>query len=127
MISTCAFVALIPALRSSRVEPGVAWKSGSRGTTTGRERFSFQRVLVVSQIAVSVVLLVGALLFARSFWNLVTLDPGFRERGILLTYVDLQRLALPPERYGPFIRDLLVAVKTGPQRQSTPPSTHIPF
>jgi len=42
-------------------------KSGSRGTTAGRERFSFQRLLVVSQIAVSVVLLVGALLFARSF------------------------------------------------------------
>ncbi len=126
-ISTCAFVALIPAFRSSRVEPGVALKSGSRGTTTGRERFSFQRLLVVSQIAVSVVLLVGALLFARSFWNLVTLDPGFRERGILLTYVDLQRLALPPERYVPFIRDLLVAVKTVPQVESSATSTHIPL
>jgi len=96
MISTCAFVALVPALRSSRVEPGLALKSGSRGTTAGRERFSFQRLLVVSQIAVSVVLLVGALLFARSFWNLATLDPGFREKRILVTYVDLKRLALPP-------------------------------
>ncbi len=127
MISTCAFVALVPALRSSRVEPGLALKSGSRGTTAGRERFSFQRLLVVSQIAVSVVLLVGALLFARSFWNLATLDPGFREKGILVTYVDLKRLALPPERYAPFIRDLLAAVKTVPQVESSATSTHIPL
>ena len=127
MISTCAFVALVPALRSSRVEPGLALKSGSRGTTAGRERFSFQRLLVVSQIAVSVVLLVGALLFARSFWNLATLDPGFREKGILVTYVDLKRLALPPGRYAPFIRDLLAAVKTVPQVESSATSTHIPL
>src|SRR5205807_10163920 len=45
--------------RSSRAEPGDALKSGSRGVTTGLERFSFQRILVVSQIAVSLVLLVG--------------------------------------------------------------------
>jgi predicted permease len=126
-ISTCIFVTLVPAFRSSRAEPGLVLKSGSRGTTAGRERFSFQRVLVASQIAVSVVLLVGALLFARSFWNLVTLDPGFRERGILVAYVDLKRLALPPERYVPFVRDLLTAVKTVPQVESSATSTHVPL
>lgn len=126
-ISTCIFVTLVPAFRSSRAEPGVVLKTGSRGTTAGRERFSFQRVLVASQIAVSVVLLVGALLFARSFWNLITLDPGFRERGILVAYVDLKRLALPPERYVPFVRDLLTAVKTLPQVESSATSTHVPL
>src|SRR6266478_2252699 len=74
-----------------------------------------------------VLLFVGALLFTRSFWNLVTLDPGFREKGILVTYVDLKRLALPPERYAPFIRDLLAAVKTVPQVESSATSTHIPL
>jgi predicted permease len=127
MISTCAFVALVPAFRSSRVDPGPVLKSESRGTTAGGDRFSFQRMLVVSQIAVSVVLLVGALLFTRSFWNLVTLDPGFREKGILVTYVDLKPLALPTERYVPFIRDLLGAVKTLPQVESSASSTHIPL
>ena len=125
-ISTCAFFALVPAFRSSRVEPGVVLK-GSRGTTAGRERFSFQRLLVVSQIAVSVVLLVGSLLFTRSFWNLVTLDPGFREMGILIAYVDLNRLDLPSQRYVPFVRDLLAAVKTVPQVASSATSTYIPL
>jgi predicted permease len=126
-ISTCIFVTLVPAFRSSGVDPGNVLKSGARGTTAGRERFSFQRVLVASQIAVSVVLLVGALLFARSLWNLVTLDPGFREKGILVAYVDLKRLALPPERYVPFVRDLLAAVKTVPQVESSATSTHVPL
>jgi predicted permease len=126
-ISTCAFFALVPAFRSSRVEPGAVLKGGSRGTTAGRERFSFQRLLVVSQIAVSMVLLVGALLFARSFWNLLRVDPGFREKGILITYVNLTRLALPPERYVPFIRDVLAAVKTVPQVESSATSTLVPL
>jgi putative ABC transport system permease protein len=126
-ILTCAFFALVPAFRSSRAEPGVVLKGGSRGTTAGRERFSFQRLLVVSQIAVSVVLLVGALLFVRSFRNLATLDPGFREKGILITYAEFGRLALPPERYLPFIHDLLAAVKTVPQVESAATSTQVPL
>ncbi len=126
-ISTCALFAVVPAFRSSRVQPGIVLKGGSRGTTAGRERFSFQRLLVVAQIAVSVVLLVGAVLFTRSFWNLVTLDPGFREKGILITYVDLKRLDLPPARYVPFIRDLRTAVKTVPEVESSASSTHIPL
>jgi len=73
-------------------DPGLALKSGTRGFHRRPERFSFQRLLVVSQLAVSVVLLVGALLFVRSFWNLVKLDPGFRERGILIAVLDFRRL-----------------------------------
>ena len=51
-----------------------------------RERFTVQRSLVVTQIAVSLVLLVGALLFVRSYRNLMTLDPGMRESGITIGY-----------------------------------------
>ena len=45
-LATCILFDLVPALRSSRATPGVALKSGTRGTTSGRERFSFQRTLV---------------------------------------------------------------------------------
>jgi predicted permease len=126
-ILTCASFALVPAFRSSRAEPGTVLKGGSRGTTPGPERFSVQRLLVVSQIAVSVVLLVGALLFVRSFWNLATVDPGFREKGILIIYVDFRRLELPSDRYVFFIHDLLAAVKTVPQVESAATSTHVPL
>ena len=63
----CAILGLAPALRSSHIEPGAAIKAGGRGLTAAREGFSFQRLLVVVQISVSLVLVVGALLFVRSF------------------------------------------------------------
>ncbi len=126
-ILTCLVFGLVPAFRSSRAAPGAVLKSGSRGTTVGREQFSFQRLLVVSQIAVSVVLLVGALLFVRSFWNLVTLDPGFRERGILIAVLDIRRLAFSPERNTDFIREVLAQTRALPQVESAATSTHIPL
>ena len=126
-VLTCLVFGLVPAFRSSRAAPGAVLKSGSRGTTMGRERFSFQRWLVVTQIAISVVLLVGALLFVRSFWNLVTLDPGFRERGILVAALDFRRLGFSLERTSALTRDLLAQVRTVPQVESAATSTHIPL
>jgi predicted permease len=84
-------------------------------------------LLVVSQIELSVVLLVGALLFVRSFWNLVTLDPGFRQHGILIASVEFRRLAFSPERTTIFIRELLAQARSIPQVESAATSTHIPL
>ena len=126
-LSTCVVFSLAPAFRSSRTEPGTALKIGGRGMTAGRGRFSFQRTLVVSQIAVSLVLLVGALLFVRSFRNLMTLDPGFRERDIVFTFLDLSRLHLPPERTEPFVREVLEQVRSIPQVESAATVTHVPL
>jgi predicted permease len=126
-VATCVVFGLAPAFRSSRADPGVVLKTGSRGMTSGRERFSFQRLLVILQIAVSVVLLVGALLFVRSFRNLMTIDPGFREKGIVIADLDFRRLNLPRERCASFIRDLLAQVRTLPEINSAATSTHIPL
>ena len=124
-VLTCLVFGLVPAVRSSGTSPGAVLKSGSRGTTAGPERFSFQRLLVVSQLAVSVVLLVGALLFVQSFRNLATIDPGFRVRGILVTTVDFRRMELAPERVPAYIRELLTQIRTLPQVESAATSTHI--
>ncbi len=86
---TCVVFGTFPAMRGTRVDPIASLKSGERGVAGGRERFSVQRFLVVTQIAVSMVLLVGALLFVRSYRNLMTLDPGMRESGITVGYLRL--------------------------------------
>jgi hypothetical protein len=91
--------------------------------TAARQRFSFQQTLVVSQIAFSLVLLVGALLFIRSFWNLQTLDPGFRESGVLRVYVSFRRLDIPPDRYETFKRDVLEQIQSIPSVDSATTST----
>ena len=126
-VLTCLIFGLVPAFRSSRAAPGTVLKSGSRGTTVGRERFSFQRWLVVTQIAVSIILLVGALLFVRSFWNLVTLDPGFHERGIMAAVLDFRRLGFSLERRSAFTNALVEQVRALPQVESAATSTHIPL
>ena len=126
-ILTSMIFGVIPAIRASRTEPGVSLKGASRGTTAGRESFSFQRLLIVSQIAVSLVLLVGALLFTRSFWNLTTADPGFREKNILIATFRLQKLELSVQNSPAFVRNLLAMVRSIPQVQSAATSTHIPL
>ncbi|HVB07763.1 MAG TPA: FtsX-like permease family protein, partial [Candidatus Acidoferrales bacterium] len=113
-ILTTVFFGLAPALRAGSVPPGAVLKTGGRGMTAGRERFRLQRVLVTSQVALSLVLLAGALLFARSLRNLLTRDPGFQENGVLVVNTDFERLNLPPAQREPFTRNLLDRIRAIP-------------
>src|SRR5262249_14755813 len=64
-VLTCILFGLAPALRATRIEPGAVMKAGGRGLTAGRARlhgFSLRRALVVAQVALSLVLVAGALL-----------------------------------------------------------------
>ena len=60
------------------------------------------------------VLLVGALLFVRSYRNLVTIDPGMRERGITIGYFGFYTLKIKPENDAEFKRQLLEEVRAIP-------------
>lgn len=84
---------LIPALRGRFRELGPVLKEGGRSRTAGRAQHRARRVLVVAQMAIALVLLVGAGLMARSFQRLSAVDPGFQvDRA--LTF----RLSLPESR-----------------------------
>ncbi|HKS83731.1 MAG TPA: ABC transporter permease [Candidatus Acidoferrales bacterium] len=113
-ILTTVLFGLAPALRAGRVPPGSVLKTGGRGTTGGRERFRLQRMLVASQVALSLVLLAGALLFARSLRNLITRDPGFQQNGMLVANVDFTRANVPDAQHGLFVRNLLERVRALP-------------
>jgi predicted permease len=126
-IFTCLIFGLIPAFRGSRTDPGAVIHSAGRGMTAGRSRNLLQHALVVSQIAVSLVLLVAAALFVSSFWNLMTFNPGFRERGIVLAYVDFEKLNLSKARYNAYLRDLLEQLQSIPQVESVASATHRPL
>lgn len=83
-ILVCLLFGLFPALRATAPKRASEFKTAGRGLTATRERFGIQRLLLVTQICLSLVLLVASLLFLRSFRNLMTLDPGFRESGMLI-------------------------------------------
>jgi putative ABC transport system permease protein len=113
-VLTTVLFGLVPALRAGSVPVGSVLKADGRGMTAGRKRFRFQRVLVASQVALSLVLLAGALLFARSLRNLMTRDPGFRQDGVLIADIDFTRLNLPTERQYAFTEDLLERIRAVP-------------
>lgn len=111
---TCVFFGLAPALRSTQVAPASVLKAAGRGMTSGRERFGLRRILVVTQVALSLVLLVGALLFVRTLRNLMTLDPGFRQDGMIVADLDITHMNIPAERRQAFKRDLLDRLRALP-------------
>jgi predicted permease len=111
---TCALFGLAPALRASRTAPGAALKTGGPGMTSDRARLGFREALVVSQVALSLVLLFCALLFTQSLRNLLTNDPGFQTRGVLIAGLDFTRLHIPVEGRGAFQRELLDRIRAIP-------------
>ena len=86
-------VGVLPALHATRTDPHESLKADGRGGA-GRAGSRARAVLVVAEIALSVVLLLGAGLLMRSFLNIHAVEPGYEPRGVLT-----MRLTLPRERY----------------------------
>jgi putative ABC transport system permease protein len=113
-ILTTILFGLAPALRAGNASVGSVLKTGGRGMTAGRERFRLQRILVASQVALSVVLLAGALLFARSLQNLMTRNPGFQQNGVLVANLDASPLKLSAEQGNILEQNLLQRIRALP-------------
>jgi predicted permease len=124
---TCIIFGTLPAMRGSSADPIMSLKSGERGIAGSRERFSIQRLMVVIQIAVSMVLLVGALLFVHSYRNLMTANPGMRESGITVGYFGFQSLNIKPENEAEFKRELVEEVRSIPGIQNAAATTNVPL
>jgi predicted permease len=74
---TALFFGIIPAVQSSRADVHDALKEGDRGTSAGAGRRRVRSVLVIAEIAISVVLLIGAGLMIKSLYRVLRADPGF--------------------------------------------------
>ena len=126
-ILTCLVFASTPVLRATRTEPGEVLKSGGRSVTQGREHHGLRRALVASQIAVSLVLLMGTLLFVQSLRNLETLDPGFQPHGILIADASFAGLQLPPGRAVSLRREVLERLRAVPGVEAAAEVTIVPL
>jgi len=93
MLLTGVLCGLAPALRASRINLQDAIKEGARGSSSGSNK-RLNNIFVVSQLALSLVLLIGAALFLQSFRNLLSVNPGFRAENVLMA-----RLSLPETKY----------------------------
>jgi putative ABC transport system permease protein len=126
-VLTCVLFGLVPAVRMARIEMGAVMKVGGRGLTTCRERFGLRRAMVVAQVALSLVLLAGALLFTRSLNKLLTIDTGFRQEGILMAQLGVGGLKLTPERRWPLRQEMLDHLKAIPGVKAVTDTTVVPL
>lgn len=115
---TCILFGLTPALQASRTDPGTAMKANARGASSGRESFLLRRILIITQVTLSLVLLTGALLFARSLRNLLMVDAGFEQDHLLVASLDYSSLQIPMERRAAYKRELIERMRALPDVQS---------
>jgi predicted permease len=125
--ATCVLCGIIPAIRSTKTDPATSIKSGQRGLVGSREHFWAQRTMVVVQIAVSMVLLVAALLFVHSYRNLMSVDPGLRESGITIGYFGFDQLKIKPENLAAFKRNLVDEVRAIPGIENAAATNIVPL
>jgi putative ABC transport system permease protein len=124
---TCVLFGLAPALRASHTTLGAAMKTSGRGMTASHGRLGFRGALVVSQVALSLVLLFGALLFTQSLRNLLKDDPGFRSDGVLIAGLDFSRLQIPMDRRAAFRRELLDRLRAIPGVEAAAEANIVPL
>jgi len=87
MLATVLLFGAVPAFHATRLNLVPALKDGGSATSTpGRTRLS--RILVAGQVALSVALIAGAVLFLRSFSKIMSIDTGFDKRNVLVIDVD---------------------------------------
>ncbi len=128
-IATGLLFGLAPAWRGTRVAPQEAMKENSRGVIgggAGRSRFAIGKVLVMGQVALSLVLLVGAGLMVGTFRTLATLDTGFDRDRVLLVDSDFRNAHVPKERLTAGYEQALERIRAIPGVASASDSTLTP-
>lgn len=93
-IGAAVLAGVLPALHAARVAPAGELKEGGRSATAGPNRLRWRQALVATEVALAVVLVVGAGLMIRSVSNLFAIDAGFRPEGVMT-----MRLSTPSTWY----------------------------
>ncbi len=125
---TAILFGLAPAWQSSRVNLNDALKEGGRGNIGGARQKRLRGALVIAEIALSLILLIGAGLLLRSFVKVLQTDPGFKPEGVMTLSIEL-----PDARYAQpnsattFYERLLERVAQLPGVQSAGVNTDLPW
>ena len=126
-LATGVFFGVAPLLHLTQQATNMSLREGGSRTTSGTAKARMRSALVVAEVALAVVLVIGAGLLLRSFWNLMQVDAGFN-RAQLSTF----QLALPasqfPEATQPvtFYRELIDRIRSVPGVQAAAAMTGLP-
>lgn len=123
---TSVLFGVLPAIRAARTPPR-AMLSAGRGTSEGRDRVIVRRLLVVGQVALSLVLLVGALMFVITLRNLQAADTGMQTAGVLVAEFDTRRAGIPDDGRAEFDRQLMEKLGRLPGVEGVSPVAIVPM
>jgi putative ABC transport system permease protein len=119
---------IIPGIDAARTAPREPLQEGSTAARAGEGRGLARRILVVSEVALALVLLMGAGLLIRSFQRLVAVDPGFRADHILTAWIQFPNARYEKdEQKNQFFARLLDSVRAIPGVRSASADGFLPF
>jgi predicted permease len=126
-LATGIIFGLAPALQASNPDVLPVLKGETPVAKTGARRFTLRNLLVVSQVALSLVVLVCAGLFVKSARNAQSIDPGFKTDNVLILSVNPGLLGYTEAQGNAFYRQLVERVETLPGVQSASVATLLPL
>jgi len=119
---------IFPALQLARTELHTTLRAEGRGSSAGHHRARLNGLLVVGQVALSLLLLIGAALLLRSYARLLKVDPGFDAHNVLSMNISLPTVKYAkPEQQVAFFDELLRRVSQVPGVQSAAISATLPL
>jgi putative ABC transport system permease protein len=126
-VATGIAIGIVPAMAASRPELQSALKSSGRGATAGRAQRRVRGALVVAEVALAVVLTLGAGLLLRSFVSVLAIDPGFRaDRLLTLQIAFPQKYQTPAQRLALY-SDMFARLESLPGVVSSGGTTRLPL
>ena len=124
---TGLFFGILPALQVARADLSDGLRDGGRGTAGSRRAHRTRNLLVVSEVALAMVLLTGAVLLLQTFVRLLNVDAGFRPAGVLTVEVSLPRTAYPPPAAADFYERVLARLGGVPGIQHVAITSGVPL
>ena len=118
---------ILPALRASGQAPITVLKEDAGNASAGTRKLRLASGLVVTQISVSLLLLICAGLFIRSFMNVQQINPGFNSRGVLMASYDLFTAGYSDASGAEFDRQLVTKLEALPGVEGVALTNRIPL
>ncbi len=111
---TALLFGLAPAIRGTRIELNQVLKENARTAVQGASRFNLGKLLVTVQVALSLVLLVGAGLFLTTFRNLLTADIGLVRHSVLMVSAEAHEAGIPESQRVRTFDEILTRLRSIP-------------
>ena len=120
-------IGIVPAMAGSRPQLQSALQTSGRGSTSGRGQQRLRGALVVAEVALAVVLTLGAGLLLRSFMSVLAVDPGFQSAKLLTLQLTVPRKYATPEQRTALYAQLFARLEALPGVVATGGTTRLPL